>query len=517
MLASYLTDGGKCMNKGSWFFLLLLLVFVQTWAVAQSEQLTADQEQRIRRLEQIIEQQQQRIEALQQSAKETAIAPRQVASPQTQGDYAERVAAEYVKSSDAEQEGAEFGYEGRGFFLRVPNFELYMSGFIQMGLAFFENDTPDNNGFFPNGVVLCTDVYLFNDFHARLELNFMGQLPGLTAGSRGGFEVSANVEGTQVWDAYVEYLGFRDAYDNPQFAVRVGQTHVPFTIGGQWNPNQGIGIWTPPFLASWSHGRDPGLMFWGVLSDMVEYKLSMHNGDGRSTINGTDDMLYAGSIRLFPFKRSENANTFFHVGVIRSRADQVNGFGNVNSASLRTPWGRPVYDSLNVPGASTTQGWKTGVDTGMSVQMYLGEDKVNFIRLEGEFMYITWQRDFATGRLPWLEGFGGNIGIMFRHNFTPDVEGAGLFPLFHFSYSDIDNKNTDDLRFGSDIVGQRIFTYTFGLGYAFNKHICMEVDWVMADVEKDVYYGNGNAAKNDRIDGSDDIEHGWFFQVTAAW
>lgn len=488
--------------KNSCFTLLLVLALFSTLAVAQ---LSPDQEQRIQKLENTIEQQQQTIQALENRLQATD----------------EKVAEEYLLSPEAEDEGAQFGYEdGRGFFLRVPNFELYMSGALQMGIAIFENDTPDDNSVYPNGVWLTTDVFLFKDWHGRVEVNFHVWAVNM-------FQGPTFADGTQLWDAYIEYLGMRDEFDNPTLSLRVGQTHVPFTIAGQWNPNQGVTIWGTPFINGWSHGRDPGIMLWGVLSDMVEYKLGVFNGEGRTTTNATDDFLFAGGFRIYPMQKSKEPGVFFHVGAIRSRNDNVDNAG-VNAATLATPWLRSVYDQAaridtdGVGGADSgfdvTQGWKTGVDVGFEADMALGDDNVNHIRVESEFMYITWERDFATGRLPFLEGFGATFGFSFRHNLTPETPGAGIFPLFMISYSDVDNKNTDSTRFGGEIPGQRVWTYTFGLGYAFNSHVSAAFNWVMVDLdEKDAYNVGGNAAKDDRPDGSDDLEHGWFLQFTAAW
>jgi hypothetical protein len=503
------------MKKGTWFVLLLSIILIHTTVAQMTE------DEQVQRLEELIEQQQQQIQGLQQrlQALEEEPVTAQPASTTTQGgNYTEELVKEYIAGPEAQDDGAEFGYEGgRGFFIRVPNFELYMSGSVQMGLAVFENDTPDDNSIYPNGVVLMTDVYLYNDWHGRIELNFHQFANNM-------FQGPTFAEGVQLWDAWVEYLGMKDDFGNPMVALRVGQTHVPFTIEGQWNPDGGVSIWAEPFTSSWGHGRDPGIMLWGVLSDMVEYKLSVHNGEGRTTTNATDDFLFAGCIRLYPFKKSENKDVFVHIGAIRSRDNRVHAAG-IGSAQLATPWFRTVFDPIaridtNGDGLVDTgtdggQGWTTGVDAGISAQMDFGDDK---LYVEGEFMYITWERDFASGRLPFLEGFGGFIAFSYRHNLTPDVPGAGIYPLFKFSYADIDNKDTDSVRNGGQIRGQRIWCYTAGLGYAFNDHIRAEFNWVVLNLdEPDIYNGAGNSAKDDRADGSDDWENAWFLQFTANW
>jgi len=189
----------------------------------------------------------------------------------------------------------------------------------------------------------------------------------------------------------------------------------------------------------------------------------------------------------------------------------------VNAASLMTPWGRPVFDGRAGGAADNTRGWKTGVDVGAKVDIPLDPNDINHLRMESEFMYITWARNFkATSRHPYLEGYGVLWGIRFRHNFTPKVEGAGIFPLFKFSYSDVDNKETDD-AFGN-IRGQRVWCYTFGLGYAFNRHFSMQFNYLLVTLDEPNFYNTvTNVAKYGQEDGSDDIEQAWFFQVTAQW
>jgi hypothetical protein len=461
------------------FILLLVFVFMHTMVMAQAD--------------------------------EDTVAPQPMQVTGTNNAYAEEVVREYIKSPEAQEEGAEFGYEnGRGFFVRVPDFELYLSGAIQMGVAVFENDTPDNNQAYANEVMLATDVFFYKrEWHARIELNFH-QTPWNM------FQANAfPADGVQVWDAYIEYLGMQDEVGNPLIALKVGQFHVPFTIEGQWNPTGRLTIWATPFINGWAHGRDPGIMLWGVLSDMVEYRLSVHNGEGRTTTNGSDDFLMAGNVRIYPFKKSENSDFFFHVGVIRSRDNNLHNGNNVAAASLTTPWLRPVFGDTGPDQHESTLGWRTGVDAGLSGRMDLGDDGINSIYVEGEFMYITWQRDFTSVggvRGDFLEGYGASFGFQFKHNLTPEIKGAGIFPVFQFSYSDVDNKSGGDSPY--DTPGQRAYTYTFGLGYSFSEHITAQFNWVMVDLDEHDAYNN---AAKENASGSDDTEHAWFLQFTAVW
>lgn len=501
----------------NFFILLLVFVFMHTMVIAQADEDT------VRRLESIVAQQQTQIEALQgrlQTLEEDTVAPQPMQVTGTNNAYAEEVVREYIKSPEAQEEGAEFGYEnGRGFFVRVPDFELYLSGAIQMGVGIFENDTPDNNNVFANEVMLATDVFFYKrEWHARIELNFHDAPINMFQAN------AAPADGIHLWDAYVEYLGMQDEFGNPLIALKVGQFHVPFSIAGQWNPTGGPTIWSPPFINGWAHGRDPGLMLWGVLSDMVEYRLSVHNGEGATTTNGSDDFLMAGNVRIYPFKKSENSDFFFHVGAIRSRDNRFHNSNDVAAASLTTPWLRPVFggtadlDGDGSPdGADSTMGWRTGVDAGLSGMMDLGDDGINSLYVEGEFMYLTWERNFTSiggPRCDFLRGYGASLGFVFKHNLTPEIKGAGIFPVFQFSYSDVDNTSGSDSPY--DIPGQRVFTYTFGLGYSFNEHITAQFNWVMVDLDEHDAYNARSAAKNN-ASGSDDTEHAWFLQFTAVW
>jgi hypothetical protein len=486
------------------YLVVVLAFFILFPFLCPAQQLNSDQEQRIQKLEKIILEQEQRIQDLQNKV------------GQPSKEYTEQVVREYLNRPEvAEAQTIAAGYEeGKGFFVRTLNqdFELYMSGLIQMGVGFFENQTRDNNSVYPNGVSLAFDAYLYQQWHGRIQFNLWGA-HGDNLFQGGG------LDGIQLWDAYIEYMG------TPEFNVRVGNTHVPFTMEGQYDPQQGISIWHEPYINKWSHGRDPGLMILGTLSDMFEYKVSIHNGE--NGMNGNDDMLMAAGFRVYPLEKSKNPNTFFHVGVLRNRNAPANV--NNNGAALTSPWTRPIYGATDTDGngindyfPQQTRGWETGVDVAARYDDYLGDDKVNSVRAEIEFMYMTWERKLSTGggsytRFPYLEGYGLTMGLSFKHNLTPDIEGAGIFPLFKFSFSDVDNKETDDAppypENLTNVVGQRAFTYTFGVGYAFNKHVWANFNWVIMNLDEQEAC-NGT---KDRDDVSGDLEHAWFFQLTAVW
>lgn len=484
----------------SCFLILALFVLVpQVWC----DDTNPNQEVRIQKLEQVIKDQAQKIDDLQKKVGTVENQPSR--------EYTEEVVRNYMNKPEAKDEVTVAAGYDNGFFIKSSdgNFELFMTGYVQAGLAIFENATYEDNSFYPNGIYLAFDAYLYKAWHARIQFS-MADL------QRSGFEANpdnpaqpfspsffsnAGLNGITLQDAYAEYICM------PEFQVRVGQTHVPFTMQGQYGQNEGITIWGEPFLA-WSHGRDIGLMFMGTLSDMFEYKLGLFNGEGQNRLNNTDDMLMAGSIRLYPMKKSVNPNTFFHVGLMRNRDDR-----DVNY-TLSTPWGRQVFSGFG-DSNSTTHGWMTGVDVAARYQDDLDSEKINHLRAEIEFLYATWQRQLTTtGRLPYLQGYGVSLAFHIRHNLTPEVEGAGIFPLFCFSFTDIDNKETDDFTTApGNTFGQRVFCYTFGLGYAFNSHVSAAFNWVMTDVEQKNLYGGSK----ERADVSDDVEHAWFLQILAQW
>lgn len=487
------------------YCVMILLTFLLMVAVTlgQAQQPTAAQE-RIHKLEKIIRDQNACLDDLEKQLEK---------SQQQSREYTEQIVHDYLQQPQAEEaEAINAGYESKGFFVRSAdgNVELYMSGMIQMGLAIFENNTYDNNNVYPNGVSLAFDAYFMKSWHGRVQLNFWNLQNESFQSGKG--------DAIALWDAYIEYMGI------PEVNVRVGQFHVPFTIEGQYEPNQGISIWSEPYIRSWSHGRDPGLMLLGLLNDTLEYKVSAHNGEGSARMtNNSDEMLFAGSLRVYPFTKTENANTFLHFGVLRSRDDSVHANGDINAASLYTPWGRTLFDGAIAPiawGDDYTQGWKTGVDTGLRLDFYLDSRKIDRIWFETEFMYMNWQRSFATARLPYLNGYGFTIAMLYMHNITPEIEGAGIFPMIKFSYSDIDNKHTNDAyeivnvngrNIQNDIQGQRVWTYTFGLGYSFNKHVTINANWVIVEVDENLY---GSPKKTGK---TDSMENGWFFQMTAQW
>jgi len=488
---------GKIMRN--LLFVVLVLSFIFSMNFVQAQTTSNDQDKRLEALEKVCQQQEEQIKKLQ---KRLGI----LETDESYKDYTQKIVKEYLKQPETQDNtaGIAAGYEN-GFFIRSGDgkYKLNMTGYVQMGLGIFENDTFDNNTFYPNGVYLTFDVYLLKDVHGRIQVDFW--------------------QGANLRDAFVEYMPM------PEFNLRVGQTHVPFTMGGQYGETEGITIWGAPFL-SWAHGRDPGLMIHGLVSDMMEYKVSIHNGNGEDTLNATDDFLVAAQTRIYFMGHEKNPNTFLHIGAIRGRDSRTvdNGINNgtalvpatknnpINSATIYRPWEGIGNNAggLVANGEESTRGWKTGANAGLRFDKDL--DGGSNIRVENEFMYMLWERDLTAangGRLPHLEGWGYSFAIVYRHCMNPEVAGSGIFPAFAFSYTDMDNRSTDNTPVGGNILGQRVFTYTLGLGYAFNKHMAVNFNWIIMDVEN----LNVNGAKSNPKDASDDVEHAWFLQFTAQW
>jgi hypothetical protein len=467
------------MRNCLYLVLVLSLVFAGLLQAQTSEE-------RLQKLEKICLEQKQQIENLQERL---GVLQDETSYKQ----YTESIVKEYLGAPAIEDDGMAItaGYDN-GFFVRDPegNVELKITGYLQTGLGIFENNALDDNSFFLNGAYLNFDLFLMKDWHARIQIDFADISPVVRFRNAGGYGIATR-------DAYIEYIGI------PEFSVRVGNTHVPFSIEGQYGETESMLIGTTPFTY-WSHGRDLGFMVHGVISDVFGYKAGLFNGEGSMQGNESDDMLMAAQARFYYCGYELNPKNFFHVGVLRNRSvsDGV--------AALASPWGRVIYAAAPNATDDDVNGWRTAVDAGFSYDSEL--EGGHGLRVESEFMYSTWERDMAAGRRSWLDGYGWLIGMSYRHCLDPEVEGSGVITGFHFSYTDIDNDGDS-----GNIPGQRAYTYTMILGYAFNTHLSVAFNWIMMDLDNKSYYG-GAKADNDVSTGvSGGLEHAWLFQVTAQW
>ncbi len=468
----------------------LVLICAIVFSVTLQAQTSED---RLQKLEKLCEQQEAQIQKLQER-----LGVMQDESSYKQ--YTEKIVKEYLKEPVAEEDGTGItaGYDN-GFFVRAAegNLELKLSGYLQAGLGIFENDTPVNNSFYLNGVYLTFDMYLLKDWHSRIQIDFAD-----TNNRFGGGAYNVRLR-----DAYIEYIGL------PELSVRVGQTHVPFTMQGQYGENEGMTIASEPFIGGWSHGRDIGLMLHGVIADKVGYAAGLFNGSGANAGNADDDFLMAAQMRFYYCGYAQNPNNFIHIGLLRNREQNLDGVGLVNASGVGFFPGNITQDGL-------TQGWRNAVDVAFRFDRDL--EGGHNVRVESEFMYSAWQRDYSSkpgdfnptgvGRRSWLEGFGWTFGFTYRHCIKPEVKDSGIVAGFVFSYTDLDNKDTKRVGVNDNIPGQRAWSYTFIVGYNFNKHIAVAFNWVMLDLDNKVYYGTAKADG-----GSGDLEHAWFFQITSQW
>ena len=460
------------MKKG--FCVLFILIIIFSFGIQA-------QNDRLEKLEQVIQKQARQIKNL-QTRLET------IQDTKSYKDYTEKIVKEYLQQPLAEEDqtGITAGYED-SFFINAAdgNLRLEMRGFVQAGAGIVENNTDENNSFFLNGAELSFEVYIFKDWHARIQVDFAEP-------ESYQFQDGTDYE-PDLKDAYIEYIGI------PEFNVRIGKTHVPFTIEGQYSKTGAITIWSAPFINAWAHGRDVGLVLHGVLSNMVGYKFGIFNGEGSST-NLSDDMLMAGQIRFYYCGHDTNPENFFHVGILRNRGE------NNKTLSLTAPWGLGLLNTI-------INDHQTAVDIGAKWQKDL--EGGHAVRVETEFMYSTWERHFDSIGIyaANMDGYGFLFAASYRHCLDPEIEGSGVIGLFKFSYTEFDNEDTR--RSASSISntdGQEVHVYTLGLGYAFNKHVVAQINWVMMDV-----LNRFNGSATGKSDESGGLAHAWFFQVTTEW
>lgn len=460
------------MKKIFYVFILLVL---GSLAYTQSV------EERIQALEKLCQRQKEKL----------AILQKQIPQEEAYKAYTKRIVEEYLQDFAAQDDKTAItaGYE-KGFFLRCleGNLEWKFTGYIQTGLGLFENESFDNNSFSFNVIFLTFDMYAFKNWHTRIQMD---------VANTSGYRFGGGTYNLALRDAYIEYTAI------PEFCIRAGQTFVPFSMQGQYPTSEFMTIMPDPFIRSWGVGRDTGLLFYGAIANMLSYKAGIFNGEGINRTNISDDFLTSGEMRFHYLGYKENPKSFFHVGFLRNRSE------NMTNISLISSWTRRLFPNT-VTQHGRTEGWRTSVDVGFRLDLpFKGEHS---FRVESEFMYSTWERDLSTGRRSYLEGYGCLFQFVYRHCFYPDIKGSGLIGGFAFSYTDLDNDSTDSLAANNNIPGQRIFSYTFILGYAFSKHLRLAFNWVIMDLDQKTYYGT---AKDDGSAGG--LENAWLFQLSALW
>lgn len=469
------------------------------------------------------------------------------------GDYTKQLVQEYLQSPEAqEQMGVVAGYDN-GFFLRTKDVEFKFTGWLQVGMALFENDTNDGVDWSGRGVWGTSDdgaVGASNTFGARAAriqfhmyfFKYWHAVVDMEAGDLAGNDL--------LRDAYIEYQC------SDPLNVRVGQFIVPFSIEAQELEWDMLTIGSAPIVQTAAafgprgvgtplySKRDVGLMAYGFLFDYVGYAVAITNGTGRNAVDNNDDFHYFIQGRFYPFT-TEHKRTFVHAAFMRGREGQ-----RTNGATLGTPWGWDVFDAsaqgvpANEPtenqvvaGAlDTTSGQRTGVSFGYS---FIRED-IPF-RTEAEFIWMEFSRDRGVAG-PWDQGspvwgerrasriqmYGFWIQFSYFIQITDDKD-TGIEPLLKIDYADVDDESADypgalgDVGIGHALAirGQDLWDFTLGVRGHLNKHIRLDFNWVISKPENSDHIGPniGSAVGSisDKIDHSGGLMHAFLFQIQAKW
>jgi len=438
-------------------------------------------EERIQQLEKRVLQQKEQIHQLEN----------QLPNTEDYKQYTDNIVKEYLQESFLEDERIAItaGYE-KGFFIRNAEgtIEFKLSGYSQIGVGIFENNSVDNNSFFFNTTYLNFDAYIFKDWHARLILN-VAQADGYYFQGDTGFD---NIE---IRDCYIEYTGIKE------FQVRIGNSHIPFSMEGGWGNLDTLAVFHTP-LIGWSHGRDMGVTISGMIDDYVCYSTGIFNGDGSLNLDNDDEFLTAAKLNIFYQGKQQHPNNYFHIAAMANRRDNTTR-GHIDQACIKTSWCR-LLRSIQ------TDDWKLGLDIGARYETKFQEQHA--LRFEAEGMAIRWDRcgvEAEPDPHGNLVGYGAMAGVQYKYILHPDQPKQALFLGLQWSYVDLDNHG------GANMSGQTIYTYTGIVGYDVNEHFRIEFNWVIADIDDKVY--NGQYGAKNKGDKSGSLEQAWFLQVTAMF
>ena len=435
-----------------YFYLVLVLVLVCSFVQAESA------EEKIQQLEAKIQQLKSRLDVLQDETRE----------------YTEDIVREYLQSPAIEDDRIAItaGYD-KGFFVRDTEgtVELKISGYLQNGLEVYENNTEQNNGFFTKNARINFEAFFMKDWHARLEVNYANN--------------------PKIVHAYIEYLPMEE------LKVLVGTTVIPFSMQAVYNGWQGMTILFNPFVSSWGHISDLGVIVSGVIGNVFGYSAGLFNGVGSFAENDDDELLVAGQARLYYCGYKENSNNFIHVGVLADRADGVQGIDNAQLYG---------FERKTLKKGEETDDWKLAIDFAFKYVAYL--EGGHSLRFEAEAMAVRWDRAGVRGN---IIGYGATAGIQYRHCFTPDIKDSGLMLGANFCYNDIDNHGGPAMGVTyPETEALTAYIYTLMLGYAFNSHIDVAVNWIIMDLDqkdgaKDSHHNTGS------------LEQAWLLQITAKF
>ena len=200
-----------------YFYVVLALIIITNFAQAESA------EERIQQLEAKIQQLELRLDVLNNEA--------------DYKEYTENIVKEYLQSPAIEDDKIAIatGYD-KGFFVRDTEgaVELKISGYLQDCFEVYENNTKENNDFFIGNARINFEAFFMKNWHARLEVNYANN-PKIT-------------------HAYIEYLPMTE------LNFRFGNASIHFSMQAVYKGWQRMTILANPFIASWGHGRDLGVL-----------------------------------------------------------------------------------------------------------------------------------------------------------------------------------------------------------------------------------------------------------------
>ena len=437
-----------------YLYFILALVLVCSFIQAESE------EEKIQRLEAKVQQLESRLSVLQDET--------------SYKEYTEDIVREYLQSSAIEDDRIAItsGYD-QGFFVRDTEgaVELKIKGYLQNGLEVYENNTTQNNGFFTKNARINFELFFMKDWHVRLETNYANK-PKIT-------------------HAYIEYLPM------PELNFLFGTTVIPFSMQGVYNGWQGMTILANPFVSSWGHISDLGVIVSGVLGNMFAYSAGLFNGVGSFEENDDDELLVAGQVRLYYCGYKENNNNFIHVGVLADRADGVQGIDNAQLYG---------FERKTIKKGEETDDWKLAIDVAFKYVAYL--EGGHSFRFEAEGMAVRWDRAGVRGN---VVGYGATAGFQYRHCLTPDIKDSGIILGANFCYNDIDNHGGPNMGLTQpETQALTAYIYTFMLGYAFSSHLDIAVNWIIMDLDQ-----KDGAKDSNHNTGS--LEQAWLLQITTKF
>lgn len=446
------------------------------------------QQDRLEQLRQKVESQQQAIQQLEQQL------------GQQEQASTDSITTEYLNRPDNDNPKPIAGYN-KGFFIQTPDGDwlLKINGYLRHHIYGAEAHAVQDNTYCPSENRLDLNVNFKKDWHARLRIDLATAVP------------NGNTQ-LRVREAYVEYLGI------PSLKFRVGGSLVPFSMLAQTNPADNLAIVVPPYLTSYPV-RDVGVTIFGdgipffgdeFLSEYVSYSFGVFNGEGETTLNANDDMMFAGEIDFFPFTNQERTvycyvSSFFHHAPFREDGARIRLAGLQN---------QEVFEGLAAGQPNQNLDDTQGNQLGVSAGLRYWRDEVRF---ELEYVWIRYNRDWQSELDP-LEMWGISAGLSYFFAMGAPDDHMGFEPLFRLSFTTLDDQKGDGSGYGlplgtaTDIRGQDVWEITFGAKLHFSSHLRMDFNWILYDLSET----SSGLTNSDRGEGGG-ILHAFLFQFAAKW